>query len=113
MGEENFNGQEGLKRIKDALVKKALGYDATETVEEYSEEDGEIRLVKKRVTVKNVPPDVSALKMLMEETQRDFSELSDQQLIEEKARLLKELLKEEKNKKEKKNCNLKDKAKKD
>jgi hypothetical protein len=35
--------------FKDALIKKALGYDATEVVEEYvSGEEGEIKLTKKK-----------------------------------------------------------------
>ena len=39
--------------FKDALVKKALGYDATEIVEEYvSSDEGEVKLTKKKVTKK-------------------------------------------------------------
>ena len=37
------------KKVKAALVKKALGYDATEVVEEYvSDEAGEVKLSKKK-----------------------------------------------------------------
>ena len=37
------------KEIHGALIKKALGYDAKEIVEEYAEkDDGEIRLLKKK-----------------------------------------------------------------
>ena len=44
--------------LHSALVKKALGYDYKEVVEEYvSGEEGEVRLAKKKVTKKNVPPD--------------------------------------------------------
>lgn len=80
--------------LKSALYRKAVGYDSTETVEEYSESDGELVLVKRKVTVKNVPPDVSALKMLldMNETE-DLSALSDEELEKERKKLLK-LLKE-------------------
>ena len=56
------------EKIKEALLKKALGYDCTETVEEYVSEEGEIRLTKKKITKKNVPPDMSALKILLEES---------------------------------------------
>ena len=74
----------------DALVKKALGYDATEVVEEYvSSEEGEIKLTKKKVTKKNVPPDMAALKILLDENDKPISEMTDEQLKEEKARLLK------------------------
>ena len=77
------------KKIRSALIKKALGYDATEVVEEYvSGEEGEIKLNKKKVTKKNVPPDLTALKMLMEESEKDVREMSDEELEIEKRRLL-------------------------
>lgn len=90
------------KDFKDALIKKALGYDATEIIEEYvSSEEGEIKLTKKKVTTKNVPPDITALKILMEGTEKDVASLTDEELEKEKIRLL-ELLNESNKKKEKK-----------
>ena len=87
------------KDFKDALIKKALGYDATEIIEEYvSSEEGEIKLPKKKVTTKNVPPDITALKILMEESQTDISTLSNEELEKEKARLLELLNKSNKQK---------------
>ena len=78
--------------FKEALVKKALGYDATEIVEEYvSGEEGEIRLTKKKVTKKNVPPDITAIKMLMEDYVKPVAVMSDEELEKEKMRLLKTL----------------------
>ncbi|MBR5900414.1 MAG: hypothetical protein IKZ38_03360 [Clostridia bacterium] len=83
--------------VRDAVIKRALGYDATEVVEEYSEGDeGQIRLIKRKVTTKNVPPDPTALKLLLEQTSTPISSLSDEQLEEEKIRLLK-LLSQTKN----------------
>ena len=80
--------------FKDALIKKALGYDATEVIEEYvTGDEGEIRLTKKKVTKKNVPPDMTALKILLDESDTPISQMTDQQLKEEKDRLL-NLLKE-------------------
>ena len=84
--------------LKDALIKKALGYDATEVVEEYvSGEEGEIKLSKKKVTKKNVPPDITAIKMLLEK-QVDIPSMSDEELEKERVRLIKllEQIKEEK-----------------
>jgi hypothetical protein len=82
------------KEINGALIKKALGYDATETVEEYAGgEEGEIRLLKKKVTTKHLPPDITALKILMDGREKEVSEMSDAELMEEKVRLL-NLLKE-------------------
>ena len=75
--------------LENALIKKALGYDATEVVEEYSSDnDGEIKLLKKKITTKNVPPDMSALKFLLDEGQKDLTQMTDDELFEEKIRLL-------------------------
>jgi len=80
--------------LKDALLKKALGYDCTETVEEYtSSNEGEVKLSKKKVTTKNVPPDITAIKMLLGEEFQKVETLTDEELEQEKERLLK-LLKE-------------------
>lgn len=90
------------KEVKAALVKKALGFDATEIVEEYvSDEQGDIRLSRKKVTTKNVPPDVTALKMLLEDDDAPVSQMTDDELEKEKTRLLELLSKRNKKRKEK------------
>ena len=79
----------GEKDLKEALIKKALGYDATEIIEEYvAGDEGEIKLSKRKVTKKNVPPDITAIKMLIEEGGKSVKEMSDEELNEEKQRLL-------------------------
>lgn len=76
------------KRIRSALLKKALGYNFKEVTEEYvSGDNGEIMLNKKRVVVKNVPPDMAAIKYLLEEEVEPLSQLTDEQLFAEKERL--------------------------
>ena len=75
------------ERIERALEKKALGYDTEEIVEEYVSDGAEVILVRRKVTKKNVPPDVAALKLLME-SGGDVREMSDEELEREKARLL-------------------------
>ena len=76
--------------LEVALIKKALGYDATEVVEEYAGVgDGEIKLLKKKVTTKYVPPDTTALKLLLDQSEKDVFEMSDEELEKEKNRLLK------------------------
>ena len=90
--------------INSALLKKALGFDAKEVVEEYAlDEGGEVKLSKKKITTKCVPPDVSALKMLLD---RDtpLSEFSDEELEAEKKRLIGIIRQTEKKNKEKTNC---------
>ncbi|MBQ3116189.1 MAG: hypothetical protein IJC07_04095 [Clostridia bacterium] len=76
--------------FKEALIKKALGYDATEVVEEYvAGEEGEVKLSKKKVTKKNVPPDITAIKILLESQTENVEDMSDEQLEKEKERLIK------------------------
>ncbi len=83
------------KKLKKALIKKALGFDSTEIVEEYlSSDEGEIKLSKKKITKKAVPPDMTALKLLMEEDFKDLDKMSDEDLIAEREKILK-LIKEE------------------
>lgn len=87
------------KSIKRALKKRALGYDSTEVTEEYTEDgDGGVKLIKRKVVKKNVPPDVSAVKLLieMEGESSDVSNMTDGELELEKQRLLKLLEKEKK-----------------
>ena len=80
--------------VKDALYKRAIGYEAQEITEEYvGDEEGGVRMVKKKVVSKNVPPDVSAVKLLVElDGEEDLKNMSDEELEKEKIRLL-ELLK--------------------
>lgn len=79
------------KLVQDALLRRAIGYETTETIEEFTECDGEIKLVKRKVSTKNVPPDVSAVKLVMEETTPSLIDLSDEELQAEKLRLLAQL----------------------
>lgn len=87
-------------KIKKALLKKALGYNASEVVEEYSiGEEGELKLSKKKVTKKHYSSDVSAVKILFERYFKTYEErvlsMSDQMLEEEKTRLLQQMKKGE------------------
>lgn len=75
------------EEIKGALKKCAVGFGTSEVVEEFCMEDGELKLVKKKVTKKDIPPDIKAVKMLMDGS--GLSEISDEELEEEKSRLLK------------------------
>ncbi len=75
-----------------------MGYDATEITEEYSDDgNGGVRMVKRKVVSKNVPPDVSAVKLLVElEGENTIKDLTDEELEKEKQRLIKLLLSQEK-----------------
>ena len=74
-------------KLKDAVLKVALGFSLEEVTEEYGVEDGELKLVRRRETRKDVPPDLKAAKLLLEE--KDYAALSDEELERERQRLLK------------------------
>ncbi len=87
------------KKLKDALIKKAVGYDAKEEVKEFVvDEEGREVLSKKKVTKKHYSPDLSALKLVLDRYYSDltaeFENMTEAELLQEKARLL-QLLEEE------------------
>ena len=61
--------------VKDALRRRALGFETDEVVEEYAFQEGEAVLLKRKVTKKTVPPDVAAAKLLSDE-EKPLSALS-------------------------------------
>ena len=83
---------ERMENVKIALAKCDVGLSASEVVEEFAEVDGEFKLVKKKVTRREIPPDIKAVKMLMES--QAVAPLSDEELEREREKLLK-MLKED------------------
>lgn len=83
------------KKIKQALLDKAIGYTTQEITEEYGISGDEFVLQKRKMSTKSYPPDLSALQMLMGEDNTDnkLMNLTSEQLEQEKVRLIK-LLKE-------------------
>lgn len=75
--------------VKEALEKCAAGLSASEVVEEYVVEDGELKLTKKKITRRDIPPDLKAVKMLIEED--GLSNVSDEELLKEREELIKKL----------------------
>lgn len=75
------------EELKEALYRRALGFESDEVVEEYSFCEGEAVLLKRKVTKKHVPPDISAAKMLLD-GEKPVKEMSDAELEREKERLL-------------------------
>ena len=88
--------EENMDAITAAIGKKAIGYETNETVDEYALVDGVLTLVKRRVSVKEVPPDVAAARLLMEMRGDVTAEMTETELATEKLRLLK-MLKEAEN----------------
>lgn len=84
--------------ILKTLLKKATGYSRDEVQEEYSvTPEGELVLVKRKVTKKYYPPDSTALKTYLElSSGRGDDELTDEELEAERKRLVAELAAEDK-----------------
>lgn len=80
------------KKALKALIKKAIGYDAEEITEEFSYENNNQLLSKKKVVSKHFPPDVSAIKILLtyygNKTFGELESMTDEELIKERDTLL-------------------------
>lgn len=86
------------KKIKQALLDKALGYTTQEIIEEYGISGEEFVLQKRKTSTKTYPPDLSALQMLLEESDvsdNKYLNFTKEELEKEKTRLI-NLLKEKK-----------------
>lgn len=82
-------------KIKKALTKKAVGYQTKEIVEEYQDDEGILKLTKKRVTKKHIPPDTQAARIVLEAMEEaPIENMTDEELEAEKQKLIK-ILKEE------------------
>ena len=73
-----------------ALIKKAKGCLVKERTDEYVVTDNRKVLVKSRVVSKRAPPDVAAIRALLQMNGEDIpiTDMTDEQLNEEKMRLI-------------------------
>ena len=86
------------KKIKEALLNKALGFTTQEVTEEYGLSGDDLVLQKRKTSTKSYPPDLTALQMILGkevESENEFQKMTDEELQKEKERLIK-LLKEKK-----------------
>ena len=88
--------------LRQALMKKAVGYDADEQICEFCvDENGQEVLCKKKETKKHFAPDISAMKILLERygnmSKEEIELMSDEELKAERIRLIKLLEEEEEN----------------
>lgn len=77
--------------LEDGLWKKAVGYESVETQEEYALVEGDLQLVKRKVIRKEVPPDITALKLLLGDEPPE--EIGLEEIERERAALREEYLK--------------------
>ena len=105
-------GKKKEEKIGEALLKVALGYQVAEVIEEYAEVDGALKLTKRKKTKKDIPPDLKAVQLLLaSETGGGYGEMSDEELEEERKRLLAVLAETEKSSKTVKKTSVKKKNK--
>lgn len=85
------------EQLMSALTRRAIGYTTEDVVEEYSVDEGKVSLVKRKVSSKEYPPDLSAINVLLElmDNNQKLSDMSDDELAKERKRLLVELKKQE------------------
>lgn len=86
--------EKDTEKLTKSLFKKAVGYTVDEVVEEYanSDEAENLRLIKKKVTKKHIPPDISAVRVLLESVEDNFDKykaMSDEELLKKRDELLK------------------------
>ncbi len=81
--------------LRKLLLKAAKGYKIAEVTVEYAEVNGRMQITKRKETKKDVPGDLKALQMLLENEKTEGLQgaggLSDEELEKEKLRLLEEL----------------------
>ncbi len=92
-----------IKKVKEILFKLANGFSYSETTEEFApikgeNEKEELKLCKKKISTHYVPPDMLAIKMLLEDTKENINSLSnmtDEELVSLKNKLILELNKDD------------------
>lgn len=88
------------KSLSKALIKKAVGLSVDEVIEEYAqdEETKDLKLIKKKVTKKQLPPDIQAVRALLEinnfAESDAYSKMTDEELLKERDKLIAILKKE-------------------
>jgi len=86
--------EKDTEKLTKSLFKKAVGYTVDEVVEEYvnSEDEQDLRLIKRKITKKHIPPDIAAAKTLLDSVDENFERyrsMSDEELIKKRDELLK------------------------
>lgn len=82
------------KKLNKALIKRAFGYMNREVTEEFSSDNGKMKLIKKKITKKKIPPDITAVKVLLDiysDQDLDVSNMTDEELLIERDKLLEKL----------------------
>ena len=80
------------EELSKPLLKKAQGFSENEVTEEYEEDEGGLKLKKRKVSTKYFPPDISAAKLLLLlDEQLNLSDLTEEELNNMRKKLIAEL----------------------
>ena len=94
-----MDAEKESEKLAKSLLKKAMGYTVDEVVEEYVTEEDNLKLVKKKITKKHIPPDINAARALLEKCFdnqfNNLSELSDAELQSLRKQVLEEIKNQE------------------
>jgi len=80
-----------MDNVKELLIKKAKGYYYDEITEERAIVNDQLIMVRQKIKTKHIPPDTTAVKLLMGQNQTNLDLLDLEGLTLEKNKLLKEL----------------------
>lgn len=90
----NENTLKAIKKLTDGMILKEV------TEEFVLDDDGDMKLVKKKVNSKTIPPNFDVVKMIYS-NQKDqlsiYEEMSDEELENERQKVLREIQMEEEN----------------
>lgn len=94
MIENKIFDEKTIKALKSCI----LGLTTIETTTEYATDDnGDLKVVKKKVQEKSIPPNVDLIKLIYQhlvEDEKDYEKMSDEELEREKQKLIKQLKEE-------------------
>jgi len=75
-------------KLSEAIWKRALGGEVEEVSDEYNIENGRAVLSKQRINKKMIAPDLAAIKLLLEEIKDEYEDMSEDELVSERDRLI-------------------------
>ena len=82
-------------KVYKALLDLVVGAKSKEVVEEYVSGGDNLILKSRKISIKSLTPDISAIKLLLALSQDGYESMSEEELEEEKKKLLNLLIKNE------------------
>ncbi|MDR3021738.1 MAG: hypothetical protein LBU60_03580 [Clostridiales bacterium] len=94
-----FLDENKIEKLNKAILKKALGYKSIDVVEELvKNSEGQMEVFKRKISTKQNAPDVTAAKIILETGVVElYDDLTMEQLLVERQKILEELKTLEKN----------------